>query len=264
MARPMLRQVGRAVRATPGYPRVRRTVITRLRASTTARRMARATFRDLLDEREVAKEVRRAVRKAVRAERKAGAAALERATGELRARHASAITDLRRQHAAEQTALQDTLKARDKAHRDKLRALKADAARKEERRRRAVPAVSAGDLVAGLYLGERPLLVFDVRGVPLGTADAMIEEIAVEQVLGCGYRPMFITDLDDPSVWRRYGHLTERLPPEPGWQGVEPYTEYLAQRLESIRADLDARWYLPVAPTGLTETQRAFLRRCGR
>lgn len=245
MIRSMIRPVSRAVRATPGYPRVRRQVITRLRASTTARRVARATFPDLLDEREVRKRVRRSVREAVAAEQKAGAAAQQ-----------SEIAALGRRHAEE-------LKTLEAEHQGKIRRAEADVLRKEDQKRQAKPAVSAGDLVAGHHLADRPLLVFDVRGLPLATADATIEEIAIEQVLGCGYRPMFIVD-DDPSVWQRYGHLTERLPPEQGWQGVTPYAEYLAQRLESIRADLDARWYLSVPPTGLTETQRAFLRRCGR
>lgn len=237
MIRSLIRPVSLALRATPVYPPIRRRVITRVRASTTARRVARVTFPDLVEEREARKQVKRAVREAV-AEQKAE------------------IASLRRRHAEEV----GTLKGE---HRQKMRAAESDFLRKEDQKRRTKPAVSAGDLVAGYHLGDRPLLVFDVRGLPLATAEATIEEIAVEQVLGCGYRPMFIID-DDLSVWRRYGHLTERLPPERGWQGATPYAEYLAQRLESIRADLDARWYLSVPSTGLTETQRAFLRRCGR
>lgn len=257
MAGVLLRRLSRAVRAVPGYPRARRTVVLRLRTSATTRRAVRAVYPDLLDERQKKREVKSAVRTAVAAERKAGAAALEQAAAELRATQKTEIAALRQQHATELKDLRDQ-------HKERLRRLTVDAQRKEERQRRARPAVSAGDLVAGFYLGDRPLLVFDVRGVPPATAEVMIEEIAIEQVLGCGYRPMFLTDLDDPPVWRRYGHLTERLPPERGWQGVEPYHEYLAQRLESIRADLGAGWYLRVEPTGLTETQRAFLRRCGR
>lgn len=246
MNRSIIRPVSRALRATPVYPRIRRRVITRLRASSTARRVARSTFPDLLDEQEATKRIKRAVGEAVAVEQKVGAAAQQ-----------SQIDSLRQRHAEELSALKGE-------HKEKMRRAKADFLRKEEQKRRAKPAVSAGNLVAGFYLGDRPLLVFDVRGLPLATAEATIEEIAIEQVLGCGYRPMFIVDDDDPSVWHRYGHLTETLPAEQGWQGATPYAEYLAQRIESIRADLDARWYLTVPPTGLTETQRAFLRRCGR
>lgn len=239
MIRSLIRPVGLALRATPVYPPIRRRVITRVRASTTARRVARVTFPDLVEERQVRKQVKRAVREVV-AEQKAE------------------IASLGRRHAEELEVLKDE-------HKEKMRSAQSDFLRREDQERRAKPAVSAGDLVAGEYLGDRPLLVLDVRGLPLATAEATIEEVAVEQVLGCGYRPMFIIDDgDDASVWRRYGHLTERLPPERGWQGATPYAEYLAQRLESIRADLDARWYLSVPSTGLTESQRAFLQRCGR
>lgn len=245
MAGATTRRLARIVRTTPGYPRVRRRLVTRLRASATVRRVVRAVFPDLRDERQVSREVRSAVREAVSTEKTA--------TRELR----KTVATLRRQHAAELSSLK-------KEHKERLRRTRADFSRKEDRKRRAKPAVSAGDLVAGLYLGDRPLLVFDVRGVPMGTAETTIEEIAVEQVMGCGYRPMFISDAADSSIWRRYGHLVEHLPPEEGWHGVTPHAEYLAERLESIRADLDARWYLLVGPSGLTDVQRAYLRRCGR
>lgn len=241
MAGRLIRRVARTVRATPGYPRVRRRVITRLRDSATARRMARTTFPDLRDER----EVKKAVRQAVSPEQSANRALRE------------ALDTQRREHSAKVSALKAE-------HREKVRRTRADFSRKEDRKRRAKPAVSAGDLVAGLYLGDRPLLVFDVRGVPAETAEATIEEIAVEQVLGCGFRPMFLSDPADTSVWSRYGHLVEHLPPEEGWPGATVYADYLAERLESIRADLDARWFLTIGPAGLTETQRAFVRRCGR
>lgn len=253
----VLRPVARLVRSVPGYPRVRRRALTRLRHSPAARRVARSTYPDLRDKREVQAKVNRRVTAAVADERKRSAAALERLRTELTTKQEARLSRVRSQHRAEVRALRAE-------HKETLRRTKADIARKADRQRRAIPAVSAGDLVAGLYLGDRPLLLLDVRGVEEPTAGAILEEVALEQVLGCAFRPMFLTDLKDPSVWQRYGHLCEQVPPEAGWQGVLPFESYLAQRLESIRADLGARWYLPVHPDGLTATQRAFLRRCGR
>ena len=249
----LIRPVLQALRSAPGYSRVRRGTIIRLRGSTTARRVARSSFPDLRDH----KQVKAAVSEAVAAEQQAHAAQLQRLRGELTAERNTEVARVRREMTAE-------LRAQRAEHREKLRRTKADIVRKEDRKRRAKPAVSAGDLVAGLYLGDRPLLVFDVRGVELPVAESMVEEIAREQVLGCAFRPMFLSDLPDPTIWRRYGHLCEVVPPEQGWPGIIPYAEYLAQRLESIRADFDARWCVAVSPDGLTETQRAFLRRCGR
>lgn len=238
VGRSLLRPAARIVRGAPGYRRLRRGVIARLRQSSTARRMARTTYPDLLDERQVNDRV-----SAVRAE--------------LLAERNDRVSTLKREHRRE-------MKTARVERKEELRRAKAAWAHAEDRRRRAKPAVSAGHLVAGLYLADRPLILLDVRGVDVPIARDIVEEIALEQVLGCAFRPMFLTDLADPSVWRKYGHLCEQVPPEEGWRGVTDFSDYLAQRMESIRADFDARWCLRIAPTGLTETQRAFIRRCGR
>lgn len=226
------------VRRAPGYRHLRRRIMTRLRRSSTARRMARATYPDLLDERQLSDR-------------------LDALRTELVKERNERVTTLKRQHRAE-------MKTARVERKEELRRAKTAWAHAEDKKRRAKPAVSAGRLVAGLYLADRPLIVFDVRGVDVATAKDILEEIAREQVLGCAFRPMFLTDLADDSVWRKYGHLCEQVPREEGWQGVTAFSDYLGQRMESIRADFNASWFLSVAATGLTETQRAFIRLCGR
>lgn len=244
------RPVVRALRATPGYPWLRRRVIVSLRNSTTARRVSRSAFTDLRDAKEVAETVDHEVTAAVL---KAVSAAVQ----EEQDKAAVALHEQRVKHSTRVKALLAE-------HKEKLRRTKADFARREDRRRRALPPVSAGDLVAGLYLPDRPLILFDVRAVDPTVAQGMVEEVALEQVIGCGFRPMFLAGLDDAPVWRRYGHLCEVVPATHNWSGSVPYEAYLADRLESIRRDLGARWVLHVPPGGLTDTQRAFIRRCGR
>lgn len=236
--RSFVRPVVGIVRRAPGYRQVRSRVITRLRRSSTVRRMARSTYPDLLDEGQLSDR-------------------LDDLRTELLAERNNRVTTLKRQHRAE-------MKTARVERKEELRRAKTAWAHAEDKQRRARPAVSAGHLVAGLYLADRPLILFDVRGVDVATAKDVLEEIALEQVLGCAFRPMFLTDLADASVWRKYGHLCEQVPLEEGWQGVTAFSEYLGQRMESIRGDFNASWLLHVAATGLTETQRAFIRLCGR
>lgn len=249
----------RMVSSVPGYARLRRAGVRRARRSPRARRLAQEIYPQLQD-RSIAKEQisrQRALTRAAQAELKAAQQAHRAELEALRAEHGSQIRALQ----AEQEAAIKALRAE---HRDKVRETKARSAAREERQRRDKPAVSAGQLVTGFYLGTRPLIVIDARGVGPGTARQVLEEIVREQVLGCGFRPLFISDLPDASVWRRYGHLCEEVPLEEGWSGVTDFADYLAARLESIRADYDASWVLTLSASGVTEVQRAFLRRCGR
>lgn len=252
----------RLVKAVPGYPALRRRTVLGLRGSASARRVGRAAFPDLLDHKQVDALVRDAVREALTAADKRARDAQDTAVREaVAAEQADAAAAMHQQRVKHSTRLKELRSE----HKEKLRRTKADVARKEDRRRRALPPVSAGTLVAGLYLADRPLIVFDVRGVTGPTAEEVLEEIAVEQVLGCAFRPMFLVDQgEDTAVWRRYDHVCEVIPPAQGWSGSLPYEEYLAGRLESIRADLGATWWVDIPPSGLTQTQRAFLRRCGR
>lgn len=248
-ARRVLGPVARAVRSIPGYRQLRRWAVLRLRRSTTGRRVARAVYSDLSDRSEVAALVAQAEER----QAEQGAAAL-----------AAELAAVRREHAKEIQVLSKQFNVLKAQRQEELAKVNKTWVKRQEQRRRNRPPVSAGILVSGLYLADRPLILFDVRGVDATSAAGLLEEIATEQVLGCGFRPMFFSDLPDASVWRRYGHLCEQVPPEEGWRGVMPYTEYLAARMESIRADLEARWVMPVQPSGLSDLQRSFLRRCGR
>lgn len=233
-ARPFVRLIKRA----PGYAPARRRVITRLRTSPRGRRIARSVYRDLVGPDEV--------EALIEEERQVRAAEHKTERQRLVAEHKAELRSLKAQH------------------KDKLERTKRDAVRAQERVRRQRPAVSAGSLVAGLYLAERPLILFDVRGVDADMAVSVVEEIALEQVLGCGFRPMFLSDLPDPSPWQRYDHLCELVPVAEGWSGTKPFEHFLASRLESIRAAYGVGWVMRIAPAGLTDQQRVFLTRCGR
>ena len=228
MSRPGARTaLVRALRTVPGYRQIRGRIVLRLRHSVTARRVARGIYPDLLDPSQAM---------------------------------AQATVQIAKEHRAAQVRM-DELGER---HTAQIAQTKLDFRTSQYLQRRAIPPVSAGDLVAGRYLGDRPLIVFDVRGRDEATSGPTLEEIALEQVMGCAFRPMFVSDLTDVSIWRRYGHLCEQMPSEQAWRGTTSHQEYVAARMESFRSDLGAGWILRVPPTGLTAGLRAFVQRCGR
>lgn len=261
----LLRPVARTVRAVPGYSGLRRRAILRLRRSPRARRMARSIYPDLQDPRQVQKLItdqrnqerdrqREAQRDRQREAQRRAAKALAAAQREQNARIAELTRDYRRQ-----------LKAQRLEHKERLQRSRLNWERRAEQDRLRQPAVSTGELVGGLGLADRPLVLFDVREVSPDLAPTVLEEIAAEQLLGCGFRPMFLLEqTTDTQPWQRYGHLCEQLPGARGWAGKLTYPEYLGARMEALRVHYDVRWYLPVAATGLSDVQRAFLQRCGR
>ncbi|MGC1208301.1 MAG: hypothetical protein WA880_10155 [Ornithinimicrobium sp.] len=132
--------------------------------------------------------------------------------------------------------------------------------RKEQKSRLAI---SPGFLIAGESLADRPLIVCDVRGLTGDIADDVVDEVATEQVLGCGFRVLFVTDLEDAGVLRRYGHLVEVIHTLPDGDFSMSTTDYAAERIEIIRKHYDARWLLRVGSHGLSAEQRAHLQKFG-
>lgn len=237
----------RVARRVPGYRPVRRRVLRTVRRGDLGREIARRAFPDLLD-REEARRLRdsavdRAVEKAVTA-----AVARERR----RAREREQVQEQRRE----------------RGERARLRQEQARWEQRQERLRlaeqRSLPALSAGHLVAGELLGQRPLVVLDLRGVSARVAAAVVKEVAVEQLLGCAFRPLFVTDVADTTPLRRYGHVVEVIAPADRWSLPTPREDYVAERFEVIRREYDARWLVKVPPEGLTPTQRSHLRILGR
>ena len=98
-----------------------------------------------------------------------------------------------------------------------------------------------------------------MRGLTGDIADDVVDEVATEQVLGCGFRVLFVTDLEEAGVLRRYGHLVEVIHTLPDGDFSMSTTDYAAERIEIIRKHYDARWLLRVGSHGLSAEQRAHL-----
>lgn len=256
----------------PGYTRLRRWFISRARTSRRLRHAARVIYPDLVEQ------------ATVDAERESWAKAEEQRRDELRAelreRRIARVNELTREKEAALADQRERLSAERNARvhqvkreaKEQVRALRSEHARVLRDAGYLIPdpddtsiAVSAGDLVGGGRLTHVPLVVFDVRGVDAATATDVLEEIAIEQVLGCAFRPIFLSDLPDAAPWQRYGHLCELVPAAVETADTTSRAAgYLADRLEIIRSSYDARWYLRVAPSGFTPEQRELLLRLGR
>lgn len=264
----VMRPVVHTARRVPGYREVRRRFLRVVRASETGREVALRTYPDLMDRQQHQAELaqtREVGAAAVTAEQRRAREQAKRLRNQLEHEHEQ---DRRSWEEQQQEALTVQRRQADKKHQQEVAAERSrwDKERRHKDRveKRAIPAVSAGTLVAGLSLADRPLVLLDMRGVDELHATELLDEVATDQLVECGFRPLFVTDLNDPAVLRRYGHSVEILPGRDEWSGEVDYQDYVGDRLEIIRREYDARWYLSVPPSGLTGEQRAHLRRFGR
>jgi hypothetical protein len=133
--------------------------------------------------------------------------------------------------------------------------------------------VSAGRLLAGLGIEQLPVIMLSLVGVAdvlsnnaaAGeVVDAVIDEVAEMQVLGAGFRPVFLLDTPAFSRARNYGYVAEFVMPPTAWSG-EPsdWSEYVAARVASIRNSYGVSSMITIGPDGLDEMGRGLLRSFG-
>ncbi len=110
----------------------------------------------------------------------------------------------------------------------------------------------AGRLLAGRGVATLPVAVISLVGVPDGTVDEVVDEIARLQVLTAGFRPIFVLDGPQLGSPRRYGYVAEMLVSASAWNFPDQdWEKYAAARISSITATYGAQLTMAVPASGL-------------
>jgi hypothetical protein len=133
--------------------------------------------------------------------------------------------------------------------------------------------LAAGRLLAGLGTERLPVILLSLVGVTNGTGanasssqvvDAVIDEVAEMQLLGAGFRPVFLLDMPAFSRARSYGYLVELLTPRNAWSGESAdWSDYVAARVASMMRTYGVSAMITVGPDGLGDAARGVLRSFG-
>jgi hypothetical protein len=130
--------------------------------------------------------------------------------------------------------------------------------------------LAAGGLLAGLGTEQLPVILLSLVGLADGSADnaatstvvdAVIDEVAECQVLGAGFRPVFLLDTPTFSRARSYGYVVELLTPRTAWPGeLADWSDYVAARVASMTTTYGISSMITVGPDGLDDVARGVLR----
>ena len=133
--------------------------------------------------------------------------------------------------------------------------------------------LAAGRLLAGLGTERLPVILLSLVGLTNGTGanasssqvvDAVIDEVAEMQLLGAGFRPVFLLDMPAFSRARSYGYLVELLTPRNAWSGESAdWSDYVAARVASMMRTYGVSAMITVGPDGLGDAARGVLRSFG-
>lgn len=120
--------------------------------------------------------------------------------------------------------------------------------------------LASGDLLVGLGTESVPVLVVVAFDTSPEILDTMVDEIARQQLLSAGFRPVFVLSSPDFHAPRRYGYVSEFVVPEKSWPHSDrPWREYVQERLAAIITRYNCTATLHAGPDGLTDTQRLLL-----
>ena len=132
--------------------------------------------------------------------------------------------------------------------------------------------LAAGHLLAGLGTERLPVILISLVGLPEDIEDsaagecidAVIDEVAECQLLGAGFRPVFLLDTPAFGRARSYGYVVELVTPRSAWLGdPADWSEYLAGRVASITATYGVSTMITVGLNGLDDVARGVLRSLG-
>ena len=102
----------------------------------------------------------------------------------------------------------------------------------------------------------------------LGHVDGVEElarnEVAELQLLGAGFRPVFLLDVPTFNRARSYGYVVELVTPRTAWsEDLPDWSEYVAARVASMTAFYGVSAVITVGPRGLGDVARGVLRSFG-
>jgi len=133
--------------------------------------------------------------------------------------------------------------------------------------------VAAGRLLAGLGIERLPVILLDLVGLAddlddrvasAELVDDVIDEVAELQLLGAGFRPVFLLDVPTFNRARSYGYVVELLTPRTAWsEDLPDWSEYVAARVASMTAFYGVSAVITVGPRGLGDVARGVLRSFG-
>ena len=84
------------------------------------------------------------------------------------------------------------------------------------------------------------------------------------QLLGAGFRPVFLLDVPAFNRARSYGYLVEFVTPRTAWSAELPdWSEYIAARVASMTKLYGVSAMISVGPRGLGDVARGVLRSFG-
>ena len=133
--------------------------------------------------------------------------------------------------------------------------------------------VAPGRLLAGIGVEQLPVVLVSLVGLADHVAenavrgkviDAVIDEVAELQLLGAGFRPVFLLDTPAFSRVRSYGYAVELVTAAATWSG-EPadWPEYIGARVASMMRTYGVSAVVTAGPGGLDNVGRGLLRSYG-
>ena len=133
--------------------------------------------------------------------------------------------------------------------------------------------VAPGRLLAGIGIDQLPVVLLSLLGQADGAADnpmtgqiidAVIDEVAELQLLGAGFRPVFLLDTPAFGRARSYGYLVEFVTPAATWFGESTgWPDYIAARVASMAKAYGISAVVTVGRDGLDVVARGVLRSYG-
>jgi hypothetical protein len=133
--------------------------------------------------------------------------------------------------------------------------------------------VAPGRLLAGLGVEQLPVILLSLVGIADDRGeramsgefvDAVIDDVAEIQVLGAGFRPVFLLDTPAFTRARSYGYLAELVTPRAAWPGeVAGWSEYVGARVASMRTTYGVSAVITVGSDGVDDVARGMLRSFG-
>jgi hypothetical protein len=133
--------------------------------------------------------------------------------------------------------------------------------------------LTAGRLLAGMGTELLPVILLSLVGVTNRIStntsggqviEAVIDEVAEMQLLGAGFRPVFLLDVPAFSRARHYGYLVELVTPRAAWpEESAEWSDHVAARVASMTRTYGVSTMIIVGPDGLDDAARGVLRSFG-
>lgn len=102
--------------------------------------------------------------------------------------------------------------------------------------------LSSGNVLGGEGRDNLPVVLVSLLGGSDEVVAARLEQLAQEQLLTAGFRPVILIDADHFAAVREYGWPVEHVFSRTKWvEGQAAWDDYLARRLRQLRIGYSAR-----------------------